>query len=71
MVSVLGAFNALIRTGKKTQQKEHTAKDCLAAYKEYQFRGIVVCKTLFQFVYDLGKKRLNNKKRAFLQESVH
>ncbi len=71
MFVFLGALNALVRCGKETNRsKNHKPKDRRAAYTEFQYQGVVVCKDLFQFVNGIGERRLKNLKARFLSEGV-
>lgn len=67
----LGALNALVRTSSETQKKDHRGKDWKAAFTQYQFRGVVICQKVFQFVNGLGERRLKLAKSALLKEGVH
>lgn len=56
-------------------QEEYTPEDRQSTYTEYQFRGRVVRRKMFQFAFSIGEKKLKNKKKRLLlvgmQEKVH
>lgn len=62
-------MHSLVKTGIR-RNKKHAPKQRKAAYTQYYFHGIAVCKEVFQFVNSVGERRLKNVKALFVKEGV-
>lgn len=59
-----------MHTNPLTEKKGHTGHNRERVYTNYQFRGNVVCRKFFQFVFGVGEKILKNVKKHFVANGI-
>jgi len=69
-ILLLGAMNALVHNQDHTIQKGHKPQNRAETRSTYMFRGVLVCRKFFSFVFACGEKRLKNVKKQFLVEGI-